>query len=105
LNAAGAACNIVLQKSLAIPMTVTVRLRPELRHQLESYCRKYRLTKSRVITELLEKHFDSSSTGRKSAYELAREFGVVGGFSSGKGDLSVTYKRRLKERMRARHAR
>jgi len=86
-------------------MTVTVRLDPRLRHQLESYCRKHRLTKSRVITELLRTHLSESPAGRKTLYESAQEFRLIGGFSSSRGDLSENYKRYLKDKLRAKHSR
>lgn len=86
-------------------MTVTVRLAPVLQHRLDRYCRKHRLTKSRVITDLLEKHLDAAPERRKTSFELARELGLVGSFSSGRGDLSENYKRYLKEKIRAKHAR
>lgn len=86
-------------------MTVTVRLVPELHHQLESYCRKHGVSKSHVITELLRRHLSSESPSRRSLYEDARKFGLVGAFSSEKGDLAENRKRYLKEVLRAKHAR
>lgn len=86
-------------------MAVTVRLDPALQRRLERYCRKNRVTISRAIANLLEKHLDDASVRRKTAFELARDLGLVGGFSSGKGDLSENYKRRLKEKVRAKHPR
>ena len=86
-------------------MTVTVRLAPELQHQLERYCRKHGVTKSHIITELLRRHLSLESPNRRSLYEDARKFGLVGAFSSGKADLAENRKRYLKEILRAKHAR
>jgi len=86
-------------------MTVTVRLVPELRHQLETYCRKHGVSKSHVITELLRERLSGPSRGAKTAYQLAREFGLIGAFSSGKGDLAENRKRYLREKLRAKRAR
>ena len=86
-------------------MTLTVRLTPHLRQQLESYCRKRRLTKTQVVTEFLEERLSSSSGQGKSPYQLARDFGLVGGFASGKGDLAENRKRYLAEKLRAKRPR
>ena len=86
-------------------MTLTVRLAPHLREQLESYCKKRRLSKSRVVTELLSEHLSASSGSGRTPYQLAREFGLVGGFASGKGDLAEKRKRYLAEKLRAKHPR
>lgn len=85
-------------------MTLTVRLSPHLRQQLDSYCKTRRFTKTHVITELLSDHLSSSKTG-KTPYQLAREFGVIGSFSSGKGDLAENRKQYLAEKLRAKHSR
>lgn len=86
-------------------MTLTVRLEPELQSRLERYCRKHGVTKSRVITELLIERLSVRPGDDRSLYERAREYGLVGGFSSGKGDLSENRKRYLKAKLRAKHAR
>lgn len=86
-------------------MTLTVRLEPELQSRLERYCKKHGVTKSHVITELLMKRLSVPSGDNRSLYERAREYGLVGGFASGKGDLSANRKRYLTEKLRAKHAR
>ena len=86
-------------------MTLTVRLSPHLRQKLDSYCKRRRVTRTRVITDLLSDHLSTSSGGGKSPYQLAREFGVVGSFSSGKGDLAQNRKRYLAEKLRAKRSR
>src|SRR3990172_4780534 len=86
-------------------MTLTVRLAPHLRQQLESYCKKRRLSKSRVVTELLSEHLSASSESGRTPYQLASDFGLVGGFASGKGDLAEKRKRYLAEKLRAKRPR
>ncbi|MSQ72209.1 MAG: CopG family transcriptional regulator [Betaproteobacteria bacterium] len=86
-------------------MTLTVRLSPHLRQQLDSYCKSRRVTKTHVITELLSDHLSSVPSGGKTPYQLAREFGVMGGFSSGKGDLAENRKLYLAEKLRGKHSR
>ena len=86
-------------------MTLTVRLAPHLRQQLESYCKKRRLSKSRVVTELLSKHLSASSGRGRTPYQLACEFGLAGGFASGKGDLAEKRKPYLAEKLRAKRPR
>jgi len=86
-------------------MTLTVRLSPHLRQKLDSYCKTRRVTKTHVITELLNDHLSSYSNTGKTPYQLAREFGVIGSFSSGKGDLAENRKQYLVEKLRAKHSR
>lgn len=86
-------------------MTLTVRLSPRLRQQLDSYCKARRVTKTHLITELLSDHLAAAPKDGKTPYQLAQEFGVIGGFSSGKGDLAENRKLYLAEKLRAKHPR
>ena len=86
-------------------MTLTVRLPAHLRQQLDSYCKTRRVTKSHLITELLSDHLSSASPSGKTAYQLARDFGVLGAFASGKGDLAENRKKYLAEKLRAKRPR
>ncbi len=86
-------------------MTLTVRLSPHLRQQLDSYCKTRRVTKTQVITELLSEHLSAPPKSGKTSYQLAQEFGLVGAFSSGKGDLAENRKKYLMEKLRAKHSR
>ena len=86
-------------------MTLTVRLDPELEHQLESYCRKRRQTKTEVLTRLLREHLAAASESRKTPYQLAREFGLIGAIASGRRDVARNHKRYLREILRAKHHR
>ncbi len=86
-------------------MTLTVRLPPHLSQQLDSYCKQRRLSKSRVVTDLLSEHFSGSSESNRTPYQLAREIGLLGGFSSGKGDLAGKRKQYLTEKLHAKRPR
>jgi len=86
-------------------MTLTVRLDAELEEQLDRYCRKRRQTKTEVLTKLLRDHIAATSGGDKTPYQIAREFGLIGAFASGRRDASANRKRYLRERLRAKHTR
>lgn len=87
-------------------MTLTVRLTPHLEAQLDKYCQSRRVTKTRVVTELLSEHLMASPRAGKTPYELAREVKLVGSFASaGRGDLAQNRKRYLTEILRAKRAR
>lgn len=86
-------------------MTITVRLDPRLQEQLERHCRKRRLTKTQVVTELLREHLAAAGGTGESPYALAREFGLVGAFASGRKDAAENRKRSLKRKLRAKHSR
>ena len=86
-------------------MTLTVRLSPQLRQQLDSYCKSRSLTKTRLITELLSEHLASNAKDGGTPYELARTFGVIGSFSSAQGDLAENRKHYLKQKLSAKHSR
>ena len=86
-------------------MTLTVRLTPDLEQQLERYCKKHRVSKSRVVSDLLSKHLARDAGAQRTPYEILREFNVIGAFASGKGDLAENRKRYLVEELRAKHSR
>jgi len=98
-------CNIVLHYVPGDPVTLTVRLDPQLEELLDSYCRKRRQTKTEVLTRLLQDHLATASDGGKKPYQLAREFGLIGAFASGRRDASENRKRYLREKLRAKHSR
>ena len=86
-------------------MTLTVRLDPHLEQQLASYCRKRRKTKSEVLTRLLRDHLAAANETGRTAYQAAKEFGLIGAFASGRKDTSENYTRYLKEKLRAKYSR
>ena len=86
-------------------MTLTVRLTPHLQAQLDKYCKARGTTKTHVVTELLSQHLSASPKRAKTAYQLAREFDIVGRYASGRGDLASNRKKILAEKLRAKHSR
>ena len=86
-------------------MTLTVRLDPQLEDQLDRYCKKRRQTKSEVLTQLLRDHLAAVNDSSKTPYQIARDFGLIGAFASGRRDASGNRKRYLKEKLRAKHSR
>ena len=85
-------------------MTLSVRLSPHLRKQLDIYCEARRLTKTHVITELLNEHLSGAAKTRKTSYELAREFGLVAGLKGGTTDLAENRKHYLTQNLRAKRS-
>jgi hypothetical protein len=86
-------------------MTLTVRLPPHVQQQLENYCKKRRVSKSRVVTELLSERLSELSGTSRTPYQIASDFGLIGAFASGKGDLAQNRKRYLAEKLRAKRPR
>jgi hypothetical protein len=86
-------------------MTLTVRLDPQLSEQLERHCRKRRLSKSQVVTRILREHLAAEAGTARSPYTLAKQFGLIGSFASGKGDLAENRKHYLKRKLRAKYSR
>lgn len=82
-------------------MTLTVRLSAHLQDQFDRYCKERSVTKTYVITQLLSEHLSPSPRDGKTALGLARQFGVVGSFSSGQGDLAQNRKHYLMDKLRA----
>ena len=61
-------------------MTTTVRIPQRIEQALARYCVETRRSKSEVIIELLEHHFNARPAV-KTPYELALESGFVGSLS------------------------
>jgi hypothetical protein len=77
----------------------TARLPAETRNRLIALSRIMGKTKSEIIKESLELYFDREENGIDSFTLGIPYFGKYG---SGQGDLSTTYKQRIKEKLRAR---
>jgi len=82
-------------------MTLSVRLSPRLRQQLDSFRKARRLTNTHVITELLNKHLSSAAKTRKTSHEIAREFGLDAGLNGAATDLAENRKQYLRQKLRA----
>ncbi len=83
---------------------VSVRLNEEIENKLNHYATLYNVPKSRLIKESLEHYFEvlGKKESQKTPYETGSE--LFGRFSSGKRDLSVTYKQRLKDKIDAKNS-
>ena len=77
----------------------TARLPLETRNKLIVLSKHKNMTKSEVIIEALEMLYDREENEMDS-YTLGLPY--FGKYGSGIGDLSTTYKQRLKEKLRAR---
>ena len=82
---------------------LAVRLNEDLENELSHYSKLNSKTKTLVVKEALELYFKTKrEQNRKTPYELGEDlFGLA---SSGASDLSTSYKRRLKEKLSAKHS-
>lgn len=77
----------------------TARLPFDTRSRLNALARVKNKTKSQIIIEALESYYEREEN-QIDSYTLGLPY--FGKYSSGEGDLSVTYKQRIKEKLRAR---
>jgi len=74
----------------------TVRLPDDMERKLATLSRAKKKSKSELIKEALEQ-FLHNEGNEKDSYELGKDY--FGQYGSGKGDLSINYKRLLKEKI------
>ncbi len=80
---------------------LTIRLSEDTDKQLARYCEDEGITKSAVVKEAIALYL-SQKRRSKSAYDAGVDlFGLEGSSSS---DLSVSYKQKLKNELRAKNA-
>jgi predicted DNA-binding protein len=80
---------------------LTVRLPYELEQRLEALAKKKGSSKTRIIKEALEKLLEYEESA-KDSYALGKE--LFGRYGSGDGSLSISYKKRLKEKLHAKQS-
>ena len=82
---------------------LSVRLDETTENQLSFLAQQKHTTKSKVIKDALVYYFDmlKKESEQKSAYELGSEF--FGKYSSGRDDLSTTYKQKIKDKINAKN--
>lgn len=82
---------------------LSVRLDENIENQLTSLAQQKDTSKSKVIKEALIYYFDmlKKESEQKSAYELGSE--LFGKYSSGRSDLSTTYKQKIKDKINAKN--
>lgn len=81
----------------------SLRLDKELKKELNALASRQNSTKSKIVKDALIYYLDmvKKETKELSPYELGKEF--FGKHGSKKGDLSTTYKQRLKEKIHAKN--
>ncbi|MDF1522516.1 MAG: ribbon-helix-helix protein, CopG family [Trueperaceae bacterium] len=79
---------------------LTVRLAEGLERELDRLAAEERTTKTQIVRRALERYV-SVHREQPSAFELGEA--RFGRFGSGDGTLASTYKRRLREMLRAKH--
>jgi predicted DNA-binding protein len=75
---------------------ISVRLPKELEDKLNLLSQQENITKSDVIKEALTKYI-ADRENKLTSYDLGRE--LFGKYGSGKGDLSITYKEKVREKI------
>ena len=82
---------------------ISVRLDENIENQLNTLAQQKDTSKSKVIKEALVYYFDmlKNENEQKSAYELGSE--LFGKYSSGRDDLSTTYKQKIKDKINAKN--
>ncbi len=76
---------------------LAVRLPEDLEKELISYAKNNNISKSKAVKEALELFLALKKD--KSPYLLGED--LFGKYSSGQGDLSATYKQKIKEKIGA----
>ena len=82
---------------------ISVRLDESIENQLNTLAQQKDTSKSKVIKEALVYYFDmlKNENEQKSAYELGSE--LFGKYSSGRDDLSTTYKQKINDKINAKN--
>ncbi|KXS45454.1 MAG: CopG-like domain-containing protein DNA-binding [Halanaerobium sp. T82-1] len=75
---------------------ISVRLSKELEDKIDQLSKQESVTKSDIIKEALEKYITEQEKKMKP-YELGEEF--FGRNGSGKGNLSKTYKKKVRDKI------
>ena len=76
---------------------LAVRLPQDLEKELINYSKNNNISKSKAVKEALELYLKEKKN--KTPYELGEN--IFGRYSSGRDDLSTTYKQKIKEKIRA----
>ena len=83
---------------------ISVRLDNSIEKQLNLLSQEKEIPKSKIIKDALVYYFEmlKQESNQKTPYELGSE--LFGRYSSGKDDLSTSYKQKLKEKINAKNA-
>ena len=74
----------------------SVRLDDELDKKIQALSEKTKANKSEIVREALTEYLETREAEDKP-FDLGQD--LFGRFGSGKGDLSTTYKKRIKEKL------
>ena len=74
----------------------SVRLDDELDKKIRALSKKTKATKSELVREALTEYLETREAEDKP-FDLGQD--LFGRFGSGKGNLSTTYKKRIKEKL------
>ena len=74
----------------------SVRLDDELEKKVRAMAEKAKVSKSEIVREALSEYLEARETEERP-YELGQD--LFGRYGSGIGDLSTTYKARIKEKL------
>lgn len=74
----------------------SIRLSKELEEKLNSLSERENMTKSEIIKEALEEYLDNYEQ-KANPYDLGKE--LFGKYGSGKGDLSTSYKKKVRSKV------
>ena len=83
---------------------ISIRLENSLESQLAFYSNQHHISKSKLIKNALVYYFDmlKNENKSKSSYDIGAE--LFGKYGSGDGELSTTYKQRLKGKINAKNS-
>lgn len=74
----------------------SVRLDDELDKKIRALSKKTKATKSEIVREALTEYLETREA-EDQPFDLGQD--LFGRFGSGKGNLSTTYKKRIKEKL------
>ena len=74
----------------------------ELDQKLETYSDLWNTTKSDIVKEALQTYF-AYKEAEKNSWEVGEQY--FGRYGNGESDMSVTYKKRIKEKLHGRNSR
>lgn len=82
---------------------ISVRLEPELEQRLNYLSEKRKVSKSQIIKDSLGMYFQAidDENNAKTPFQLGED--LFGRYASGDTDRSVTYKEKVRERIRAKN--
>lgn len=84
-------------------MTLTVRIAPDLERKLEAVCKRRRVTKSAVVTTLIQEFITREPEA--NSYEIAERLGVIGSDHSAPVDVAARAKQYVRRAISAKHRR